>query len=1510
MLHCFAGCGDEAVCAALGIEVQDLFYEHLRVGGGEKPGRRRAAGAAVGPGAAPAKASRSYRTLAFPGLGEPSAVYEYRDGAGAVAYVVCRFQTPGGKEFRKFTPAPGGRWFRKGPEAPERVLYRLPELRAGIKAGATVVLVEGEKDAETGAGMGLEGHVFTSAEGGANSRWLSQYTAELADAALVRIVADRDEPGRKHAAEVAAELGAAGVPVVVEESDRGKDWTDHVEAGGTLDDLVPADVPPPPAGPPGAGGAGPGGGDGGEDGLPVVRRRGPRYVVDRGGIVRETLKRDDSGRWSRELSPPLLGCVARVRRVVRHLRLDDTPAGRIPVAAFGIEAVHPDTGEVKEIECSAKDWRDCSWQDDLFAGLARRQDRAGRQEILNAVWQLSGDAEEADLFAATGWTEIGGRRAWVHAGGAITAEGTVPVGTDMEGPVSKISLEDPSGPGQVEDDLVDSMGVLESEASWLPPRISVVLLGAAYRSILPRGNLTALLVGQPGTGKTSAVFTAYQHFNPGLEYNLKLGQYVSMAASGATAKVAQRLMHAANETLFVLDDFPPKSVATDVRAGADQSAIIRAVYDRSARDTLSQDRRYVPGPAPRCTVLSTAEYPPSDDGARERALVVPMPSAGLDEVGLARIQEPGPARARSRFMAWVIQATARVPAAEVASWTREADAWNRRRVRAAGYDARTAEHVGKVMTGWAWAVSRLAAEGVLTEGQAQWWTETLVWPAALGAAEANRDPEGDASLTAKLARLLGDVLSRGHVADWQDPSLPPEGLEATSCGWSRFASGGGTEHRPRQGAPLVGWVHGDRVWIDPATALTAMARQAAEEGAPLSVNSRNGVSELLADGGLGMVTDPGRHLHRVRVAGQRHFVWDLPLAMFWGDDDGGREAPGPAPAPPPGPQDRVPPPPAPAPGPAPLPPLRRERVACLSCGREMIPVDGSRVHPGCPEPETLQASKRPAAGARPSVASPGAARWRAAEAMVTASGAILPDGTRLPAPEARHVGDLAAWATAERIGSGGGKAQPEPGRVWLSRDFLEAHRLPARDLGLVGEGRALEAEDRLTAALAGAWDSHPFLAGAEADGFRAGTTSRSGWARIWRPRDAGGQASAVVTSTEWVLRDSPLVSGDPSPEHAIRRLGLWTHAFGSPIVINEGVTFKSLCKLDAAELPDLPWARMAADLMWRRPPSEADRARKHAHAYDRRKSYLAACSSVAAGVSLVEVLGPEIDARKPGFWHVARCDWAELGYQVADPRLDYEGAVCEWVASPTLALLKEHCRVLEVDRAWLYEGQAARVCERAYDTVRLALDEAEGWRAEGDPDVAAVIAALKASYRKGIGQMAMVKWEGARRRGNRPDVRATIIATHRANSVRAMLAAGLKGSWPLAMARADAVVFASDDPDAASAWPGRPDGMSGLLGKYRAAGSTAMADWLELTGGGLASPSVCVWAVTDPAKARRESDLTPGGVAAGGAAGPVYTDDEGTVWHEEDDGALWYEGPGGGRIDVTGPAPGEVPGDA
>jgi hypothetical protein len=119
-----------------------------------------------------------------------------------------------------------------------RVLYRLPEVLKAKTTGKPVVIVEGEKDADTLAGLRI---TATTASGGAG-KWRPDYSQTLAGCDCI-IIADKDTPGREHAQQVAASLyGNAKSIRLLELPDVNgkpvKDSSDFFNAGATPADFI------------------------------------------------------------------------------------------------------------------------------------------------------------------------------------------------------------------------------------------------------------------------------------------------------------------------------------------------------------------------------------------------------------------------------------------------------------------------------------------------------------------------------------------------------------------------------------------------------------------------------------------------------------------------------------------------------------------------------------------------------------------------------------------------------------------------------------------------------------------------------------------------------------------------------------------------------------------------------------------------------------------------------------------------------------------------------------------------------------------------------------------------------------------------------------------------------------------------------------------------------------------------------------------------------------------------
>jgi hypothetical protein len=164
LVHCFAGCTPEQVVAAVGMRMADL-----------------------GPAT------------------NIVATYPYHDERGAFLYENVRLSP---KSFRLRRLNAKGEWVWKMADV-RRVPYRLSELQAQ----RLVLLMEGEKDADNVAALGLPATTTPMGAGG----WRDEYAGVLKASGVeeVVVIPDNDEPGRRYAVQAGTALTACGIAVRV-----------------------------------------------------------------------------------------------------------------------------------------------------------------------------------------------------------------------------------------------------------------------------------------------------------------------------------------------------------------------------------------------------------------------------------------------------------------------------------------------------------------------------------------------------------------------------------------------------------------------------------------------------------------------------------------------------------------------------------------------------------------------------------------------------------------------------------------------------------------------------------------------------------------------------------------------------------------------------------------------------------------------------------------------------------------------------------------------------------------------------------------------------------------------------------------------------------------------------------------------------------------------------------------------------------------------------------------------
>lgn len=197
LVCCFSGCSARAITEAIGLPLTAYGLP----------------------------SSQGYRRMTRPFAAKPRivATYSYTDESGEVLYETVRMDP---KDFRQRRPDHAGGWIWNL-DGVRKVPYNLHEILA--RREQPIIVVEGEKDAETLRTLGLVGTTNVCGAG----KWLYGY-GEHFYGRRVAILPDNDLAGLNHAMTVAGNLvwhRAASVRMVkLPDVPQGGDLTDWLEA--------------------------------------------------------------------------------------------------------------------------------------------------------------------------------------------------------------------------------------------------------------------------------------------------------------------------------------------------------------------------------------------------------------------------------------------------------------------------------------------------------------------------------------------------------------------------------------------------------------------------------------------------------------------------------------------------------------------------------------------------------------------------------------------------------------------------------------------------------------------------------------------------------------------------------------------------------------------------------------------------------------------------------------------------------------------------------------------------------------------------------------------------------------------------------------------------------------------------------------------------------------------------------------------------------------------------------
>jgi hypothetical protein len=240
----------------------------------------------------------------------------------------------------------------------------------------------------------------------------------------------------------------------------------------------------------------------------------------------------------------------------------------------------------------------------------------GQQQYARAAIQwLSKPIRQERIFTHLGWRKHGPDWLYLHAGGAVGAQGPrTDLQVELPTALQQYQVQPPADAQEQVSAVRASLRCL----SVAPDRISVPLLAAVYRASLGKVDFSLFLTGQTGTFKTALAALCQQHFGAAMDASRLPANFAS------TGNALEELAFSAKDALLVVDDFVLSGGPGDGALQGLAERLFRAAGNHQGRSRMRGDGRvHAPHPS-RGLVLATGEEVPRGQSIRARLLMVGM----------------------------------------------------------------------------------------------------------------------------------------------------------------------------------------------------------------------------------------------------------------------------------------------------------------------------------------------------------------------------------------------------------------------------------------------------------------------------------------------------------------------------------------------------------------------------------------------------------------------------------------------------------------------------------------------------------------------------------------------------------------------------------------------------------------------------------------------------------------------------------------------------------------------
>lgn len=441
-----------------------------------------------------------------------------------------------------------------------------------------------------------------------------------------------------------------------------------------------------------------------------------------------------------------------------------------------------------------------------------------------AIQTISRDIETLTSYTHIGWNQDGGRPIYLHAGGAISANGHIPnLHIDLDKRMSRYKLPEPPINGQRRAAIRSALEML----NVAPDTLTVPLFGAAIRAAIGNVRCSVFMTGQTGSGKSELAALAQQFYGAGMNA-------AALPASwDSTPNALEALAHKAKDALLVIDDFVPKGSAADLaRLHQTADRILRAQGNASGRARMNADTSLRAPKVPRGMIIATGEDLPKGHSLRARLVVLEVHPGDMNWPVLTKCQRTAAAGSYAAALAAYIQhiaATLELTRQRI----EEITAAMRETLSAAGHK-RTPDNIASLSAAFISFTDFARSLEAITPAEHEGLLDRC--SAALSAIMNSQEKSQEhGEPCAAFLESLTSAFAAG-AAHLADATGGAERLDSPSTwGWRRDAA---DMQIWRPLGTRIGWQEGDDVFIDPIAAYkVAQAQGTGSDSLQLSLST-------------------------------------------------------------------------------------------------------------------------------------------------------------------------------------------------------------------------------------------------------------------------------------------------------------------------------------------------------------------------------------------------------------------------------------------------------------------------------------------------------------------------------------------------------------------------------------------------------------------------------------------------------------------------------------------------